>query len=30
LERVGGTDYLANLESGGGIAANVESYARQW
>src|SRR3979409_2400170 len=25
LERVGGTDYLANLESGGGIAANVES-----
>jgi replicative DNA helicase len=28
LERVGGTDYLANLESGGGIAANVESYAR--
>lgn len=28
LDRVGGTDYLANLESGGGIAANVESYAR--
>ena len=28
LERVGGTDYLASLESGGGIAANVESYAR--
>jgi replicative DNA helicase len=28
LERIGGTDYLANLESGGGIAANVESYAR--
>src|ERR1700737_3340332 len=28
LERVGGTDYLARLESGGGIAANVESYAR--
>lgn len=28
LERVGGADYLVKLEAGGGIAANVETYAR--
>src|SRR4030088_3518259 len=28
LDGIGGTAYLTNLESGGGIAANVESYAR--